>query len=102
MIWTVILTFIVTSLTAIVVFTQFTSSNSDALAKQLRKENEMLKQKLQDMQNADRNRREQAAYNRGLYDARQTDTLYRNLLKKQSGVHEQFETMMDGEKGAKQ
>lgn len=43
-------------------------------------------------------RREQSAYSRGLYDGRQTDALYRNILKKYS-ARDQANVMMNGTKG---
>lgn len=92
----VLLTFIVTSLLMTVTFLLCERKRQMAEKKALKKRNDELRQRISDYENQDRHRREQSAYDKGLYDGRTTDTFYRQCLKKLT-TREQADVMMNGE-----
>lgn len=96
MFWAVMLTFVMTVLAMLVLF--FHNGNTKQLSEnhRLRDENENLRCQISGYYDQDQRRRERSAYDRGLYDGRQTDALYRNVLKRYS-VREQAAVMMNGE-----
>lgn len=59
-------------------------------------ENADLRRQISGYHEEDQRRRERSAYDRGLYDGRQTDALYRNVLRRYS-AREQASVMMNGE-----
>lgn len=100
MIGAIILTFVITVLAMLVLF--FVENNRKQLAERNRliRENCDLRRQMSDYSTMNQRRRERSAYDRGLYDGRATDTLYRSVLKRYS-AKEQVDVMMDGETAAK-
>ena len=96
MIWAIILTFVITVLGMTVIFLNDSAKKQMAENRRLMKENDGLKRQVSDYYNQDQHRRERSAYDRGLYDGRQTDTLYRSVLKRYS-AGDQVTIMMNGE-----
>lgn len=92
----VIITFTVTSLFMLVLFLYSTMKTQNTENERLQKNNEHLSNQISAMIRKDYDRRECLAYNRGLYDARETDTLYRKMLNKYL-AGEQATVMMYGE-----
>lgn len=92
----VILTFIITSLSMLVLFFFNESKNQDAEKRRILKENDGLRRQLSDYGVCEQQRRENRAYDRGLYDGRGTDMLYRQCLKKYMN-RDQPNVMMNGE-----
>ena len=98
MIGAVILTFIITSLSGMVLFLFNESRNKDAEKNRILEENGGLRRQISEHNARDQRRRENRAYDQGLYDGRGTDTLYRQCLQKYVN-RDQPEVMMNGEKG---
>ena len=101
MIWAVIITAIITAQAVLEValydkLLQRTDERDD-----LQEEVNRLNAKIDDFREEDRERRERAAYDRGRYDGRQTDTLYRSIIK-QYDAGERVTVMMNGAPNAKQ
>lgn len=96
MFWAIILTFVMTVLGMLVLFLRDGNTKQVNENKRLRKENDDLKRQISGHYDQDQRRRERSAYDRGLYDGRQTDALYRNVLKRYS-VRDQADVMMNGE-----
>lgn len=96
MVGVIILTFLMTVLFMTVLFLIDSAGKQNRENNRLMTENDDLKHQIYDYRDLDRCRREQAAYDRGLYDGRQTDTLYRNVLRKYSS-RDQVNVMMNGE-----
>ena len=96
MIWAIILTFVITVLGMMVIFLKDCAKKQMAENRRLMKENDGLKRQVSDYYSQDQHRRERSAYDRGLYDGRQTDTLYRSVLKRYS-AGDQVTIMMNGE-----
>ncbi len=72
---------------------------SEREAHQLRKENNDMNGWIHDRENKDQEERVRQSYNQGLYDGRQTDTIYRQMLKQyKSG--EQIAMILNGTKTA--
>lgn len=68
---------------------------------QLRKENAGMNNWIEDRENKDQEERVRQSYSRGLYDGRQTDTIYRKMLKQyQSG--EQIAMILNGAETAEE
>lgn len=97
MIWAIILTFVITVLGMTVIFLKEGNVKQATENRRLLQENDGLKRQVSDYYNQDQHRRERSAYDRGLYDGRQTDTLYRSVLKRYSNG-EQVTIMMNGER----
>lgn len=92
----VILTFVMTVLAMLVLFLRDGNSKQGVENSRLRVENDDLKRQISGYYDQDQRRRERSAYDRGLYDGRQTDALYRNVLRRYS-AREQADVMMNGE-----
>ena len=97
MIRAIFLTFIITALGALVMIFYFTIRNQAADKRRLIKENENLKRQNEEYFSKEQRHRECAAYDRGLYDGRTTDTFYRQCLEKFRNRDNQVEVMMNGE-----
>lgn len=100
MFWVAILTFVITVLGMTVLFLVDGNTKQADETKRLRDENDDLKCQISGYYDQDQRRRERSAYDRGLYDGRQTDALYRNVLKRYS-AREQADVMMNGEEARK-
>lgn len=75
--------------------------HSEEESQQLRKENSSMNDWIQNRETSDQEERVRRSYNRGLYDGRQTDTLYRQTLKRyQNG--EQIAIVMSGHETAEE
>lgn len=98
MFWAILLTFVITVLGMLVAVLRDVLKRKIGENQHLTHENNNLRKQINDMRGQDQRRRERAAYDRGAYDARQTDTLYRSVLKKYSNG-ERVTVMMDGEDG---
>ena len=98
MIWAVILTFIITALSMLVLFMRDNERKQTADKNRLLKENDGLRRQISDYNSHEQCRRERHAYNQGLYDGRGTDALYRQCLKKYT-TRDQVGVMMNGERG---
>ncbi len=96
MFWAIILTFVMTVLAMLVLFLRDGNMKQAKENHRLHSENDDLKRQISGYYDQDQRRRERSAYDRGLYDGRQTDALYRNVLKRYS-VREQADVMMNGE-----
>lgn len=96
MFWAIILTFVMTVLAMLVLFLRDGNIKVVKENHRLHSENDDLKRQISGYYDQDQRRRERSAYDRGLYDGRQTDALYRNVLKRYS-VREQADVMMNGE-----
>ncbi len=92
----IVLTFVVTALIATIIYLMV--DNEDLRRENHRQfcENAELRRKLSKYSRAELRRREDTAYDRGLYDGRTTDAYYRQCLKKFTN-REQAEVMMNGE-----
>ena len=90
MVGAIILTFIITTLLISVIFLWNNHKKEAAERLRLMRENDDLCQQVM-------NRRERAAYDRGLYNGRGTDALYRQCLKKFSNQRE-AQAMMSGDR----
>jgi len=93
----IILTFVITSLTMLVIFLYNENKNKVSEKNRLLKENDGLKCQIQDHNAREQRRRENRAYDQGLYDGRGTDALYRQCLKKYMS-QDQPTVMINGEK----
>lgn len=92
----VIITFVITVLGMFVLLLTDNAKQQDRETDRLRKSNERLSSQINDMIRQENTRRECAAYDKGLYDGRATDTLYRKMLK-QYTAGDQATVMMCGE-----
>lgn len=96
MIGAIILTFVITSLSMLVLFLL------DEKKKQVRnndyilKENDGLRRQISEYHSKEQRRRECSAYDKGLYDGRSTDTYYRQCLKKFTS-RETTDVILNGE-----
>lgn len=96
MIGAIILTFVITSLSMLVLFLL------DEKKKQVRnndyilKENDGLRRQISEYHSKEQRRRECSAYDKGLYDGRSTDTYYRQCLKKFTS-REMTDVILNGE-----
>jgi hypothetical protein len=82
MFWAILLTFIITALVAIVLFLRNHNIQKNNECQQLKAENYRLRNKLDECRDFEVNRRTKDAYRHGLYDGRETDRAYRELLKR--------------------
>lgn len=96
MVGAVILTFIITTLTMFVLYLSQECKRHDNDKKRILRDNEGLRRQISECTANENRRRECYAYDKGLYDGRRTDTLYRNVLKRYSS-REQVDVMMNGE-----
>lgn len=92
----VIITFVITSLLMLVLFFMDNTRKQRVENDRLHKCNERLNGQVSDLIRQQNTRRERDAYNQGLYDGRETDTLYRKMLSKYSSG-EQATVMMYGD-----
>ena len=97
----VILTFIITTLTMLVLFLSRDKQKQDTENKRILKENDGLRREISELHKGDQRRRERSAYDRGLYDGRTTDTYYRQCLKKFTG-RDQTDVIINGEREERQ
>ena len=96
MIGAIILTFVITALSMLVLFLLDDKKKQTCHNDCILKENDGLRRQISDYYQNDQRRRERSAYDQGLYDARATDMLYRQCLKKYTN-RDQPEVMMNGE-----
>lgn len=96
MIGAIILTFVITALSMLVLFLLDDKKKQARHNDYILKENDGLRRQISECHQTDQRRRERTAYDRGLYDGRATDTYYRQCLKKFAN-RDQAEVMMNGE-----
>lgn len=97
---TVLITALIMVLLFLIVMLYDGWCKKDDETRELRKENNKMRDQLNRIDMANRKREKQECYERGLYDGRRTDALYRNLLKRMSPSEQQTAIMPDegGEK----
>lgn len=96
MIGAIILTFVITSLSMLVLFLLDGKKKQAAENNYILKENDGLRRQISSYQEKDQRRRECSAYDKGLYDGRATDTYYRQCLKKFTS-REMTDVILNGE-----
>lgn len=95
MFWTIVITTIINWLVVLVAYYWDKLQRSKREIKQLRTENNTMDTWIKSRTASDQQLELQRSYDRGLYDGRQTDTLYRQMLKKfQNG--DQVELIING------
>ena len=95
MFWTIVITTLVNWLIMAVIFYWTKIQNSQGEAKRLRSENVNMDKWIKQRMAEDQQQQLRQSYNQGLYDGRETDTLYRQMLKKfQNG--DQVELIING------
>lgn len=82
MFWAIFLTFIITALIAICLFYRNKCMQKSEECQSLRSANHRLESKLDECREFEIKRRTKDAYRHGLYDGRETDRAYRELLKR--------------------
>lgn len=82
MFWAIFLTLIISCLVFLVLVFRRGYLDEKAECRNLRNINGTLRKKLDDCREFETNRRVHTAYEKGLYDGRETDRAYRELLKK--------------------
>ena len=92
----IIITFVITVLLMSVAFLVNFNQQRTRETQQLRRENDNLHKQVDDFYNRERASREKRAYNQGLHDGRETDSLYRKMLSKYN-KGEQATIMMYGD-----
>lgn len=92
----IIITFVITALSMTVLFLIDRDQKSSREHNRLLRENDGLYKQVDNFRIQEHQRLEQQAYNKGLYDGRRTDALYRKMLDKYSR-DEQVTVMMYGE-----
>lgn len=92
----VIITFVITALGIFLLLSLEYAKKQDKESDRLRKSNEHLNGQITEILRQENLRKERVAYDRGLYDGRSTDTLYRKMLSKYS-AGEQATVMMYGD-----
>lgn len=92
----VIITFVITTLSMTALFLIDSGKKQYTENGRLRKDNDRLNGQISEMLRQDNSRRERIAYDRGLYDGRETDALYRKMLNQYSSG-EQATVMMYGD-----
>lgn len=96
----IIITFVITALSMTVVFLMDRDQKHNKENARLLRENDGLYKQVDHFRIQEHRRLEQQAYNQGLYDGRQTDTLYRKMLGKyQRG--DQITAMLHGEEAVR-
>ena len=93
----IILTFVITALSMLVLFLLDGSKKQIAEKSHLMKENDGLRRQISDYAANEQRRRERSAYDRGLYDGRRTDTYYRQCLRKFTS-RDQTDVIMNGDR----
>lgn len=96
----VVITFAITSLTMVVLFQCYNMRKRVSDNSRLKKTNKHLINQITTMRHQDNCRQKRLAYNKGLYDARETDTLYRKMLDRYS-AGDQATVMMYGDEDYK-
>ena len=96
MVWAIILTLVISSLVSLVWALRERCIEKESECKRLRSSNAYLKNKLDEHRDFEIERRVKDSYKRGLYDGRETDTLYRTIVKKYA-AGEQATVMIYGE-----
>lgn len=96
MVWAVILTLVISSLVFLVGVLRDRCIQKESECRRLRQTNDRLNHKLDECRNYEIERRVKDSYNRGLYDGRETDTLYRKIVRKYA-TGEQSTVMFYGE-----
>jgi len=96
MIGAVVLTFIITALSMLVLFLLEGNKKQVSENHHILKENDGLRRQISEYTAHEQRRRECSAYDKGLYDGRTTDTYYRQCLKKFTS-RDQADVMMNGE-----
>ena len=97
MIAAIILTFIITALSMMVFFLAEDGKKQAAEKHRMAKENDGLRRQISEYASNEQRRRENSAYDRGLYDGRTTDVYYRQCLKKFT-TRDQTEIILNGAK----
>lgn len=98
---TIVITTAINWLIVAVLYYWFRLQRSEREVNQLRKENAGMNNWIEDRENKDQEERVRLSYNRGLYDGRQTDTLYRQMLKQFQGS-EQISMILNGHETAEE
>lgn len=98
---TIVITTAINWLIVAVLYYWFRLQRSEREARQLRKENKDMSGYIRNRENNDQEERVRLSYNRGLYDGRQTDTLYRQMLKQFQGG-EQIAMILNGHETAEE
>ena len=96
MIGAIILTFVITALSMLVLFLMDDKKKQISNYDHVLKENDGLRRQIPDYHTKEQRRRECSAYDRGLYDGRATDTYYRQCLKKFTS-RDQTNIILNGE-----
>lgn len=92
---TIVITTIMNWLIAAVLHCWFRLQHSKCETQKLLNENHEMNDRIQRHENLDHEEQVRRSYNRGLYDGRQTDTLYRQMLKQYQNS-EQIAIVMSG------
>ena len=92
----VMITFLMTVFLMLALFLMDENQKLKQEQTNLAQTNQRLERQILTSRDMEHFRRERSAYDKGLYDGRQTDTLYRNVLKRYS-AKEQVGVMMNGE-----
>ena len=96
MIGAIILTFVITSLSMLVLFLLDEKKKQVRNNDHILKENDGLRRQISEYHSKEQRRRECSAYDKGLYDGRSTDTYYRQCLKKFTS-REMTDVILNGE-----
>ena len=96
MIGAIILTFVITALSMLVLFLLDDKKKQAQNNDYILKENDGLRRQISDFHTKEQRRRECSAYDRGLSDGRATDTYYRQCLKKFTS-RDQTNVILNGE-----
>lgn len=96
MIGAIILTFVITSLSMLVLFLLNEKKKQVRNNDYILKENDGLRRQISEYHSKEQRRRECSAYDKGLYDGRSTDTYYRQCLKKFTS-REMTDVILNGE-----
>lgn len=98
MIGAIILTFVITALSMLVLFLLENQKKQKTDNSHILRENDGLRRQISDYQQNEQRRRECSAYDKGLYDGRTSDAYYRQCLKKFTS-QEQNDIILGGEDG---
>ena len=82
MFWAILITAIVTLLVCYVLFLRNENRQQKSECQRLKNEKAHLSNRLDEYRKNDTRRRERTAYQKGLYDGRETDMAYREVLKR--------------------
>lgn len=92
----ILITIVITALGMTVVFQRYVHVEQKREYNRVAHEKENLERQITERKTREIRRNERDAYNQGLYDARKTDTLYRQILSKYASG-EQVTVMMNGD-----